>query len=223
MCRPLTRENIDDFWIDHDSYTCLKPNGKKGGIVLFLFSSKYRLISRKNIGRRSNKIFDATSWIHMNRTTLVSMLALFERQSCTDTKSPSLAAGTSSAVAFAWVTHVTRKQSEGQNKSVYDARGTKHATLHSIKTPYNPYNTYHDSCCDHFVHPNACLRWSAMLCEELGLFVSGPKELQYVTNAVVWSVFMGMRGSCQLRNERISRPGKHGSAGSEWGPQEARV
>jgi hypothetical protein len=46
------------------------------------------------------KIHDTTSQASMERTTLVSMLAFFERQSCTVATSPLSAAGTRSAVAF---------------------------------------------------------------------------------------------------------------------------
>ena len=53
---------------------------------------------------RSKKIPDTTSQASMERTSLVSILAFFERQSCTVATSPLLAAGTRSAVAFAWET-----------------------------------------------------------------------------------------------------------------------
>jgi len=49
---------------------------------------------------RSKKIRDTTSQASMELTSLVSMLAFFERQSCTVATSPLLAAGTRSAVAF---------------------------------------------------------------------------------------------------------------------------
>ena len=74
---------------------------------------------------RSNKILDTASQASMERTSLVSMLAFFKRQSCTVATSPLSAARSRSAVAFACV----RRGKVKHQMSVEDGRGYRHYTL----------------------------------------------------------------------------------------------
>jgi len=57
------------------------------------------------VSLRSNESFNMTSKVSVERTTLLSIIAHLERHSCTEAKSPSPAADSNSAVAFAWVTN----------------------------------------------------------------------------------------------------------------------